>query len=311
MRAVFMGTPAFAVPCIETLSGMPQVELVGVFTQPDRPKGRGYHTAQSPVKEKAVQLGLPVYQPDTAKDFDFVKQIDDWNPDVVVVVAYGLFLPNDALHLPKYGCVNVHASLLPFYRGAAPIQRCLIDGCKETGITTIRMDEGMDTGPILLRSKLSIRSDETSITLHERLAELGASTLQKTIVGMLEGSLEPLPQDHRQATYAPRLTRESGRIDWNENASKIDSLIRGTQPWPTAHTTLNNKMLKIWKARVIPENSEERPGTITAITNQGIVVSTGGGSLLVEEIQAEGKKRMAVQSFIKGNTVIMNTILGD
>lgn len=310
MRTVFMGTPHFAVPCLEMLAGMYDIELQGVYTQPDRPKGRGYQPAESPVKEKAVQLELPVYQPISAKDTAFITPLQECKPELVVVVAYGLFLPAQVLNMPRYGCINVHASLLPFYRGAAPIQQCLIDGSSETGITTMLMDEGMDTGPILLQEKVSISSDETAVSLHDRLAVLGAETLKQTIHAIAAGDLEPTAQNHQQATYAPRLTKESGRINWFLKAEQIDALIRGTQPWPTAYTTYMGKMLKIWKAQVEKGCEDSLPGTIAAVAPEGMRVSTGLGCLLVQEVQLEGKKRMTVHDFLRGNHLENNQRLG-
>jgi methionyl-tRNA formyltransferase len=310
MRTVFMGTPHFAVPCLEMLAGMSDIELQGVYTQPDRPKGRGYHLAEPPVKEKALQLELPVYQPISAKVPAFMMPLQEWKPELVVVVAYGLFLPSQMLTMPRYGCINVHASLLPAYRGAAPIQQCLIDGSNETGITTMLMDEGMDTGPILMQEKVSISSDETAVSLHDRLAVLGANTLKMTIHAITAGDLEPTAQNHQLATYAPRLTKESGRIDWFQKAEQIDALIRGTQPWPAAHTTYLGKMLKIWKAQVETGCEDLFPGTITAVASEGMRVSTGSGCLLVQEVQLEGKKRMTVHDFSQGNHLKTNQRLG-
>ena len=310
MRTVFMGTPDFAVPCLEVLDTIPEIQLQGVYTQPDRPKGRGYQTAPTPVKAKALTLGLPVFQPYSSKDEAFLTTLEAWKPDLIVVVAYGLLLPADVIQLPMHGCVNVHASLLPLYRGAAPIQQCLIDGCTETGITTMLMDAGMDTGPMLLQKEIAIDFAETAETLHDRLATLGAETLRETIAQCLCQSLKPTPQDHSRATYAPRLTKNSGHIDWNASADSIDCLVRGTQPWPTAYTRWEGKTLKIWRSSVLSGTSPLPPGTIEQISSEGMIISTGAGRLSVTEVQLEGKKRMAVWDFLRGHPIEPQTHFG-
>ncbi|MEN1759495.1 methionyl-tRNA formyltransferase [Anoxynatronum sibiricum] len=310
MRTVFMGTPAFAVPCLEVLSTVPEIQLQGVYTQPDRPKGRGYHTSPTPVKAKALDLDLPVFQPESSKDEKFRSTLASWRPEVIVVVAYGLLLPADVIHLPAYGCINVHASLLPFYRGAAPIQQCLIDGCLETGITTMLMDEGMDTGPMLLQKSIVIHEDETAQTLHDRLSVIGAETLRETMISCINQSLDPKPQDHSSATYAPRLTKHAGLINWSASASSIDCLIRGTQPWPTAYTQWNGKTLKIWEASVLSGTSVLPSGTVEQVSSEGMVIATGEDRLLVKDVQLEGKKRMAVCDFLHGHTIKPKTQFG-
>jgi methionyl-tRNA formyltransferase len=311
MKTVFMGTPEFAVPCLKLLRLMPEINLTGVVTQPDRPKGRGYHYAPLPVKETAVKMNLPIVQPPTSTQPELVSILKEWDPDLIIVVAFGQLLPEFILRLPTHGCINVHASLLPKYRGAAPIQQCLIDGNQITGITTMQMDTGMDTGPILMQDEITVSPLETAVTLHDRLSVLGAVTLKRTIEALVRGDLKPKPQNHNEATYAPRLTKESGRINWNDPAEKIDCLVRGTQPWPTAYSGLNGKTIKIWKSRVIHGSSAYEPGTIIETDQNGIQVSTGSGRLLIEEMQLEGKKRMTVSQFLSGNPVEPKTRLGD
>ena len=310
MKVVFMGTPVFAVPSLEKLSSMREIQVAGVFTQPDRPKGRGYQTEGSPVKAAAEALKLPIFQPETIKEPKVLDCLQQWNPDIIVVVAYGLILPENVLQMPKHGCINVHASLLPEYRGAAPIQQCLIDGASRTGITTMLMEKGMDTGPILLQNTLSIALNETAETLHDKLAIMGADTLEQTIHALLKGTLVPKLQDHRKASYAPRLTKESGRIDWCQSAREIDCLVRGTQPWPTAYTTFRGRILKIWKTTVEEGRSQLPPGTIVATGQQGITVSTGSGCVVVTELQTEGKRKMSADEFLRGNNLQVLEMLG-
>lgn len=310
MRTVFMGTPEFAVPCLEILAQMCDVELCGVFTQPDRPKGRGQKSASSPVKLKALELDINVFQPTSGCDDDFIEVLISLKPDLVVVVAYGLLLPAKALYLPAHGCINVHASLLPSYRGAAPIQQCIIDRCQETGITTMLMDEGLDTGDMIIQKRVTLVPDETAATLHDKLSVLGAETLKETIERIQEGTVTFTPQNHRLATYAPRLNKETGRINWNKTAMEIDAFIRGVQPWPTAFTELDGKIMKVWGAEALVEKHNVTPGVIIDVNNEGIKVAAADGVLFIKEIQMEGKKRMKVIDYIKGNQVVAGNRLG-
>lgn len=310
MRTIFMGTPAFAIPSLDILAGMPEIKLCGVFTQPDRPKGRGQHSSPSPVKVKALEIGVDVFQPSSGQDDDFLYTLSSLRPELIVVVAYGLLLPVEAIGLPRHGCVNVHASLLPKYRGAAPIQQCIIDGCGETGITTMLMDEGLDTGDIIVQRSIRVSPAETSGTLHNKLSLLGAEVLKETVEKLLCGTATFTPQNDFLSTYAPRLQKESGRINWRKTASEIDALIRGVQPWPTAYTVLDGKVMKIWQAEVVKQEPEWEPGTIIDVGPGGFKIATTEGVLLIKEIQMEGKKRMRVSDYIKGNEIKVGDKLG-
>jgi methionyl-tRNA formyltransferase len=311
MRSIFMGTPAFALPSLKQLVDMPQTDLIGVITQPDRPKGRGYQETASPVKQAAVLEQIPVFQPESVNSPEFFSVLQELSPELIVVVAYGQILTKKILHLPARGCLNVHASLLPKYRGAAPIQRCLIDGQKVTGVTIMKMDEGMDTGDILMQAPVVISPAETAVTLHEKLALVGAVTLKKSIEALIDGSLPAIPQNSDEATYAPRLTKKCGLINWDQTADEIDCLIRGTQPWPAAYTTLQGKTMKIWLAKIVPGISDKPPGTIVGISREGIRICTGEKLLLIQELQLEGKKKMSAEQFLLGNVLEMNIKLGD
>ncbi len=310
MRTVFMGTPEFAVPCLEVLSQMKGLELCGVFTQPDRPKGRGQQSACSPVKMKALELNIDVFQPTSGRDQRFIEALLSLKPDLIIVVAYGVLLPAEVLSMPRYGCINVHASLLPYYRGAAPIQQCIIDRCQETGITTMLMDEGLDTGDMIIQKRITLAPDETATTLHDKLSALGADTLRETIEKIQAGTATRTPQNNQLATYAPRLKKETGRIRWNKTASEIEALVRGLQPWPTAFTELDGKVMKVWRAEVLAHIHNVAPGLILDINNEGIKVTTSDGILLIKELQMEGKKRMKVRDYIKGNQITVGNRLG-
>lgn len=310
MRTVFMGTPEFAVPCLEMLTKIHGVELCGVFTQPDRPKGRGKKNAGSPVKAKALELNIDVFQPISGRDDSFVETLSAIKPDLIVVVAYGIILPLEVLLLPRYGCINVHASLLPQYRGAAPIQQCIIDRCQVTGVTTMLMDEGLDTGDIIIQKNLTVSPEETSATLHDKLSVLGAATLEETVNKIQSGTATYTPQNNQQATYTSRLKKESGRINWHKTAEEIEALIRGLQPWPTAFTELYGKMMKIWSGKALDQSHNSIPGVILDVTPHYFAVSTAEGILLVQEIQMEGKKRMSVNDYLKGNLIAVGSKLG-
>ena len=245
-----MGTPQFAVPCLKTLIDS-RHEVIGVFTQPDRPSGRGQKINVTPIKEKALKYNISIFQPGTLKDIEVIKNIERLNPDIIAVVAYGQILPEEILQIPKYGCVNVHASLLPKYRGAGPINWVIINGEKKTGITTMYMDAGLDTGDILLKEEIKIGEDETAGELHDRLMNLGAKILDETIELIEAGKIQPIPQNHNEASYAPMLTKKLGKIDWSKSAEEIKNLIRGTTPWPTSYTTYDGKIMKVWRSSVV------------------------------------------------------------
>ena len=314
MRVVFMGTPAFAVPSLEALDSSDH-EVVGVVTQPDRPKGRGQAVVPCPVKELALAKGLPVSQPAKMKSPEFLQQLSDWKPDVIAVTAFGRFLPKAILDLPPMGCVNVHGSLLPAYRGAAPIQWALIHGDPETGITTMMMDEGMDTGAVLLQQAVPIEPEDTALELGVRLAQAGGALLVETLTRLAEGSVVPREQDHARATVAPLLKKEDGVIDWTQSAAVIANRIRGLSPWPGSYTFHHDHRLIIRKGRVDaqggPGGSDgQRPGTILAVGPKSFWVETGEGRIEVLEVQPANKKRMSVEQFLQGYALRAQETLG-
>ncbi|MBI5874968.1 MAG: methionyl-tRNA formyltransferase [Deltaproteobacteria bacterium] len=306
-----MGTPEFAVPCLKALIESGE-DVVAVVTQPDKPKGRGKHLTPPPVKELALRCDIPVLQPEKIKDELFINALKDLCPDAIAVVAYGKILPKAVLDIPPKGCINVHASLLPKYRGAAPINRAIINGEKETGITTMLMDEGMDTGDMLLTERVEIKDDDTAAGLRDRLKYIGAELLIKTIKGIESGTVKPIKQDDSQATYAPMLKKEDGRIDWTLKAEEIRNLIRGLNPWPGAHTRWEGKQIKIFKSSEFGVRSSElrneEPGTVINVSADGICVATGKGSLLITELQPENKNRMSATEFIRGYKIAKNQI---
>lgn len=302
MRIVFMGTPDFAVPVLESLCDAGH-EVAAVVTQPDKPRGRGKEMQYTPVKKTALERNIKVYQPQKVKDEEFVQILKEINPDVIVVVAFGQILPPVILDMPKYGCINVHASLLPKYRGAAPIQWVIIDGEKETGITTMKMDKGLDTGDMLLKTVVPIDEKETGGSLHDKLASMGGTLIVETLKGIEEGNIIPEKQDGTKSNYAKMLDKKLGKIDFSKPAEEIERLIRGLNPWPSAYTLLNGKTLKIWDADVRNEKTDMPYGMITEVTNDEISVSTGDGLLIIRELQLEGKKRMDTESFLRGYKV--------
>ena len=296
---IFMGTPQFAVPALKALHKNKQ-DIVLVVTQPDRPKGRGRKLTPSPVKETAVNLGYSIIQPPSVRTAEFSNCIEKHAPDFIVVVAFGHIIPKNILAIPKIATINIHASLLPKYRGAAPIQWAIINEEKETGVTTMLMDEGMDTGDILLSSKLEIAPDETSKTLHDRLADLGADLLIQTLKAFETGDIKPIPQEHTQATYAPMLKKNDGRMNWKLSAESLEAFIRGMTPWPGAFTFHEKKRLKIFKAKVIAMDTEAPPGTVIKSFPDELWISTGKGVLSVMEIQEESGKRLLIKDFLRG-----------
>lgn len=314
MRVVFMGTPAFAVPSLEALNTSDH-RVVGVVTQPDRPKGRGQAVVPCPVKELALAKGLPVRQPQKVKSPEFLRQLSEWKPDVIAVTAFGRFLPKAILDLPSMGCVNVHGSLLPAYRGAAPIQWALIHGDAETGITTMLMDEGMDTGAVLLQQPVPIEPEDTALELGARLAQVGGALLVETLTRLAERSVVPREQDHSRATVAPLLTKEDGVIDWTQTATEIANRIRGLSPWPGSYTFHHEHRLIIRKGRVDaqggPDGSDgQRPGTILAVGPKSFWVQTGAGRIEVLEVQPANKKRLSVEQFLQGYALRVQETLG-
>jgi len=306
-KIIFMGTPNFAVPALKTLHKS-NYNVALVVTQPDRPKGRGRKLIQSPVKESALKLGYNVIQPFSCKTDEFVKSISKLKPDLFIVVAFGQILPESILAVPRIGAINIHASLLPKYRGAAPIQWAVINGEKETGVTTMFMDKGMDTGDILLSAKEKISSDDTSVTLHDRLSVLGSELLTKTLKAIETNDITPTPQDHGKATYAPLLKKKDGRIDWKLPAENLDAFIRGMSPWPGAFTFHDNKRLKIFKAATLSIDHDEAPGTVVKRFPDELLVATGKGALSIMEIQGASGKRLLIKEFLRGTDVPPGTV---
>jgi methionyl-tRNA formyltransferase len=309
MRIVFMGTPDFAVPSLEALLRSDN-QVVGVVTQPDRPKGRGQHLMPPPVKLVAERAGIPVLQPLKIRTPEFLAALSAWKPELITVTAFGRILHAPILQLPPRGCVNVHGSLLPKYRGAAPVQWAVINGETETGITTMLMDEGMDTGPMLLQEKLAILPEDTASTLAPRLAELGGRLLVETIARLKAGTLTPQKQDEAQATMAPLLKKEDGLMDWTMEAQALANRVRGLSPWPGAYTFLGAERWNIWKAVPNAAASTDKPGTIVTMTKQSIIVATGHGLLEILEIQTASSKRMPVAQFLTGHRVAAGLHLG-
>ena len=298
-RIVFLGTPEFAVPSLEILVRN-RYPVVGVVTQPDRPRGRGKQTAPPPVKAFAEAQGLALLQPERVKDPAFLEAFRNLAPDLVAVAAFGQLLPKEMLGLPPLGCINVHPSLLPKYRGAAPLNWTIIQGETRTGVTIMRMDEGMDSGDILMQEETPVGPGETFGELHDRLAQMGAELLLKTVRMVEEGTVRRTPQDHAAATFAPRLKKEDGRIDWSRGAAEIVRRVRGLSPSPCAYTLLQGKTLRIFSAagRAVP--SDRVPGTVGAATAEGLPVAAGDGVVLLREVQMEGRKRMPVGDFLRG-----------
>lgn len=309
MKVVFMGTPEFAVPTLQALIDHHQV--IGVVTQPDKQRGRGKKVQFPPVKEKAVEYDLPVYQPVKAREEEFVSVLRDLNPDVIVVVAYGQILPESILNIPKYGCINVHGSLLPKYRGAAPIQWSVLDGEEKTGITTMYMEKGLDTGDMIDKVELTLDPKETAGSLHDKLMVMGADLLLETLEKLENGTAVRTKQDDSLSCYAKMLTKDMGQVDFSKSAVEIERLIRGLNPWPSAYTSMDGKIMKLWDADVTPYDGDAEPGTIVDVTKEAIVAATGEGALALKEIQLAGKKRMKVSAFLLGYHVETGTKLGE
>jgi len=308
MRIVFMGTPEFAVPSLDALLKSGD-DVVGIVTQPDRPKGRGQALTFSPVKQVALRESIAILQPTKMKDPEFLAALTAWKPDLIAVAAFGRILPPVILSLPPNGCINVHGSLLPKYRGAGPIQWAIINGETETGITTMLMDEGMDTGAMLLQEAIPIEPDDTAGSLSPKLAELGGRLLVQTIAQLKAGSVVPLPQDHTKATMAPLLKKEDGVIDWSLPALSIANRIRGLTPWPGAYTFFGPDRWMIIKAVASVEKPGGTPGRIVAVTKDAITVSTGEGSLTLQEIQPANSRRMTVAQYLSGHPVQIGQVL--
>ncbi|MBW4083974.1 methionyl-tRNA formyltransferase [Paenibacillus sp. S150] len=312
MKIVFMGTPAFAVPSLQMLLEE-GYEVVAVVTQPDRPQGRKKTLTPSPVKEAALSLGLPVLQPERMRRPEAVAELAAYEPDLIVTAAYGQILPKSVLELPQYGCVNVHGSLLPKYRGGAPIQRCIINGEKVTGVTLMYMAEGLDTGDMISRVEVSIDDEDTSGTLFEKLSLAGCELLKAEMPRLAAGRVQATPQDDSEATYAPNLSREDERIDWSAGSRDIYNRIRGLVPFSGAFTLWNGETFKVWaalKPAAQGGGSAAVPGTVLAVSGDGVEVKTGDGSLLLTSVQPAGKKAMTAADFSRGAAMKPGTVLG-
>ena len=303
MNVIFMGTPDFSVPVLQALIQSPAHTVTAVVTQPDKARGRSGKLVFTPVKEVAIANQIPVYTPKRIKDADMVAKLKKIPRDVIVVVAFGQLLSKEILELPPYGCINVHASLLPRWRGAAPIQWAILEGDKTTGITTMQMDVGLDTGDILLKKEIEISPQETGESLHDRLAEISGDLLLETLLLAEEGNLQPISQNDEESCYAKMLTKELGLLDMNEEAEKLERYIRGLNSWPSAYTGFRGKTLKIWRAEVVKEDTAEKSGMVVSVDKNSFTVQTGRHCLRILEVQMEGKKRMDADSFLRGVAV--------
>lgn len=311
MKVIFMGTPDFSVGTLEAIIEAGH-EVVLVVTQPDKPKGRGKEMQFTPVKECALAHGIPVYQPRRVREPDCIEELKKYNADVCVVIAFGQILPKEILEMTPYGCINVHASLLPKYRGAAPIQWAVINGEEISGVTTMQMDEGLDTGDMLEKVEISLDAKETGESLHDKLAEAGAKLCVQTLAKAEKGELQPEKQGKSPTAYARMLDKTLGNIDWNKSAVEIERLIRGLNSWPSAYTTWNGKMMKIWEADIVEEHvsDEVLPGTIYRVEKTAFYVKTGEGLLKIGSLQIPGKKRMDADAFLRGYQVKEGEMLG-
>lgn len=309
MRVLFMGTPDIATGCLQKLIDE-KYDIIGVVTQPDKPQNRGKKLGMPPVKELALKYDIPVYQPIKAREESFVEKLKDLNPDIIVVVAFGQILPKSILDIPKFGCINVHVSLLPKYRGAAPINWVIINGEEKTGVTTMYMDEGLDTGDMILTEEFDLDDEITAGELHDKMKDIGADVLIETLKQIEDGCAPRIPQNHEEFTYAPMMNKSLGQIDWSKSARDIHNLVRGVNPWPSAYTIYDGLTIKVWKTKVLGETSDKEPGTILKVDKDGIRVSTKDNVILVKEIQMPGKKRVLVSEYIKGNSINTNIILG-
>ncbi len=308
MRLVFLGTPAFAVPTLERTVAAGH-EVAEVVTQPDRPRGRGRQLAASPVKEAALRLGIPVYQPERVRRPEAVEHLRALAPDAMVIVGYGQIIPQSVIDLAPLGIINVHASLLPKYRGAGPIQWAIANGETRTGVTTMRIDAGLDTGEMLLKTETEIGPEENAVELGLRLAEMGAGLLVRTLEGLADGSIVGEKQDNSQATYAPLLKKEDGAIDWNRPALEIHNRVRGLQPWPGASTAFRGQTLHVWRSRVADADASGTPGAVRSV--RPLVAQCGSGALELVEVQMEGRKRVPAGDFANGQRLTENEILGE
>ena len=303
MKIIFMGTPEYSVPTLKALIDS-EHEVIGVYTKPDKPKGRGKKTEITPVKAVALENGLPLFQPGTFKEEEAVREFCAHQADLAVVIAYGLILPEALLTAYPLGCVNLHASLLPKFRGASPIQAAILAGESKTGVTSMQMDQGLDTGDMLLQAEIALNGTETAGELHDRLAQMSARLCLDTLEGLASGGIVPRAQAEADASYAGKITKEMGRIHWGNAAAEIDRQIRGMNPWPSAYTYWQGKLLKIWRAKPFPEaGGKAEAGLVISAGEAGIMIACGQGALLIEEVQLEGKKRRPAAAFLNGYEV--------
>lgn len=309
MKIVFMGTPGFAVPCLDIL--IKNYDVQAVFTQPDRPKGRGKKLAMSEVKERALESNIPVYQPLKIKKSDEIEVLKKLDPDVIVVVAYGQLLSQEILDIPKFGCINVHASLLPKYRGAAPINWAIVNGETETGVTTMYMNRGLDTGDMIQKSSVAITEHMTAGELHDALSEAGMHLILKTLKAIEAGDLSRTPQDDSESCYAPLMNKELAIIDFSKTAREVHNLVRGFNPWPIATTVLANNKMKVFVTEVSDISRNGKTGEIVKVSKEGLYINCSDVQLILKEIQMPNKKRMTVEQFILGNDLEIGTILGE
>ena len=315
MRAVFMGTPEIAATVLKSVLAS-RHEVIAVVTQTDKPKGRGHEMAFPPVKEVALEAGIPVFQPQRAKDEAFIEELRALNPDIILVAAYGKLLPKAILDMPKFGCINVHASLLPKYRGASPIQWAVLNGDEKSGVTIMHMAETMDTGDIIMAEEVILAADETAGTLHDKLAEIGGPLLITAMEALETGRAPRIRQNEEEATHVKMLDKTMGNIDFNKSALQLERWIRGLNPWPTAYTKLEGKMCKLWKAEVLSaeeltkEEKNFMPGTVLRVEKENFDVLTGEGVLRIKELQLEGKRKMTAEEFLRGFKLEAGTVLG-
>ncbi len=306
-KIVYMGSPAFAIPPLEGL--VEKEDVLVVITQPDKPKGRGLKLSPCPVKEWAISKGLEVLSPQKLKDPEFLEKLKNFSPDLIVVCAYGKILPKEVLEVPKFGCWNIHASLLPKYRGASPINYAILNGEKETGITIMLMDEGLDTGPILLQKKIPIEEEETAITLAEKLSWLGKEAICEAIKLHREGKLSPTPQPEEGVSYAPLIKKQDAFFEFSEPAIQIERKVRAFLPWPVAHTKIEGKLLKVYRAKAQDIKESTPPGTVLSISKDGVLVKCGEGAILLQEVQLEGKKKVSAHAFACGKRLKSGALL--
>lgn len=306
MRLVFMGTPEFSVPCLEMLIHSDH-RVLAVVTQPDRPKGRGLKLEPSPVKQVALEHHLEALQPEKIVAPEFLARLRGLAPDLIVVIAFGQILKKDILTLPPLGCLNLHASLLPRLRGAAPIAWAILNGESETGVTAMQMEEGLDTGPILMQKSIAIAPDETAGTLHDQLARLGAEVLQETLSALEQGRLEPRAQDHAKASLAPLLKKEDGQIVWGKSAAELERRVRAFDPWPGSFFVWQDQMIKVWKATVV--SGKGKPGQVLSADQDGLLIACGEAALQIIELQPPGKRRMSAAEFLRGHRILKEFLL--